>query len=83
MINIYKIHINVILKILLFGLMLVTQSCSNSDLVIDKNLQQGTSENSNRRAPEDNIQGNQSAYSPAQANQVLKDFFKDRRIKNE
>ena len=75
MINIYKIHINVILKILLFGLMLVTQSCSNSDLVIDKNLQQGTSENSNRRAPEDNIQRNQSV-------EVVKDTSLKRADKN-
>ena len=29
-----------------------------------------------------NIQGNQSAYSPAQANQVLKDFFQKKPVSN-
>lgn len=29
-----------------------------------------------------NIQGNQSAYSPSQANQVLKDFFQKKPVSN-
>ncbi len=59
MINIYKIRINILSTTLLFGLMLALQSCSNSDVVVDKNMQQSTSKNSNRRAPEGNAVGSQ------------------------